>query len=258
MIGALAAIEAWLVFDHKAQWKKWLSYLDTIASRVSGIDSIKTSVQEPTGLSNNSPVLVISWDPSRLHITGEELSEELGRNKPRIAFSFGRRRNSTDESGLTSINITAGQMQPGEDKIVADRLYGALSQKRTPKPTAMDAPAGVVSGRWNVNVEFYSSKSLFTWVLEQDGNWLRGIHNGTFSMQNIAGTIEGNQVKIRSAESLPGDHIAFTYTGTLSQDTLSGSIYMVEYGTARFTAQRYKYPEGHMPIAVPGGPPLAT
>ena len=149
-------------------------------------------------------------------------------------------------------------MQPGEDKIVADRIYGVLTQKRSPKSTTMNAPAADLQGRWEVDVEFYSSTSHFNWMLEQDGNWLRGLHTSTFTTQNILGTIDGDQVKLRSPEAMPGDHITFTYTGAVSGDSISGSIYLVEYGTAKFTAKRYKYPEGHTPITVPGGPPLAT
>jgi seryl-tRNA(Sec) selenium transferase len=258
MIGALAAIEAWITFDHAGQWKKWLSYLDTVAKRVSKVDSVKTSVHEPPGLSNKSPSLVISWDPEKLNITGEEMAEELGRNKPRIALAFGRRRNQPSEDGLTSINITAGQMQPGEDKIVADRIYGVLTKKRNAKPKSMKAPASNIAGRWDVDIEFYSSKTPYTWMIEQDGNWIQGIHNGPFGSTNILGTMEGSQVKLRASSSMPGDRISFTYTGDVAGDTISGSIYMVEYGVAKFTGKRHQYSEPRVPITVPGGPPLAT
>jgi D-glucosaminate-6-phosphate ammonia-lyase len=258
MIGALAAVEAWVTFDHKAQWQKWLSYLDTVAKKVAKIDSVKTSIRQPTGLGNNSPGLIISWDPLKLNITGEEVAEELGRNKPRIALSSGARRNAPSENGLTSINITAGQMQPGEDKIVAERIYGVLTAKRNPKPTVMKAPNATLTGRWDVNVEYYSSKSHYTWTLEQDGNWLQGVHTGTFSTQNIVGSIEGDVMRVRSSDNPPGDRLAFTFTGNVSNDTISGTIYLVEYGTAKFTATRYKYQENRVPLTVPGGPPLAT
>src|SRR5206468_6322534 len=36
-VGMVAAVEAWVKRDHKAEWNKWLSYLDTISKRVSGI-----------------------------------------------------------------------------------------------------------------------------------------------------------------------------------------------------------------------------
>ena len=82
MMGMLAAVEAWKKRDHAAEWKTWLSWLDNISKRVSKIDGIKTSVFEPTDLSNHSPVLNITWDPAKLNITGEEVAEEFGKNKP--------------------------------------------------------------------------------------------------------------------------------------------------------------------------------
>src|SRR3982750_2107959 len=67
MIGMLAAVEAWTKRDHPAEWKTWLSWLDSISKKVSGIDSVTTSVLEPTQRSNRSPVLVINWDPAKLN-----------------------------------------------------------------------------------------------------------------------------------------------------------------------------------------------
>ena len=64
IMGMLAAVEAWVRRDHAAEWQTWLSYLDHIAQRVRGIDSVLTSVKDPTGLSNRAPVLTISWDPA--------------------------------------------------------------------------------------------------------------------------------------------------------------------------------------------------
>src|SRR5688500_17666738 len=85
MIGMLAAVETWKKRDHASEWKTWLAWLDHISKRVSKIDGVTTSVFEPTDLSNHSPVLNVIWDPNKLQITGEEVAEEFGRNKPRIA-----------------------------------------------------------------------------------------------------------------------------------------------------------------------------
>src|SRR5262245_35766529 len=83
-LGMLAAVEAWVKRDHDADWKTWLSWLDNISRRVSTIASVKTSVREPTGLSNKSPSLTITWDPTTLHISGDEVVEELARPEPTI------------------------------------------------------------------------------------------------------------------------------------------------------------------------------
>jgi D-glucosaminate-6-phosphate ammonia-lyase len=252
MIGMLAAVEAWTKRDHANEWKTWLSWLDNIAKKVSAIDGVTTTVFEPTGLSNKSPVLNIYWDPLVLNITGEEVAEELGRNKPRVAIG------SSTKEGKTSVNITAGQMQPGNDKVVAARIHDVLSVKRDPKPATLTAPAANIAGRWDADIEFFSSTSKHTLFIEQDGNWIHGLHKGEFTVRDMRGTIEGDMVKLRSVDRLPADSITFIFSGTLSGDTITGSIYMGEYRTAKFIARRNSTVSPHEKIVVPGGPPLAT
>jgi D-glucosaminate-6-phosphate ammonia-lyase len=258
-LGMLAAVEAWVKRDHEAEWKKWLSYLDTIAKRVSQVEGINAAVREPSGLSNKSPALVISWDPTKLHVTGEEVAEEVARTKPRIALGAGglRRGGAVPKSASTSIDITAWMMQPGDDKVIAERLFEVLSRKRSPKSVPA-APAADISGRWDVEIAFFSSKSQHTLTLEQNGNRLRGSHKGDFSLRDVFGTIEGDHIKLQSTDYKPGDSITFTFSGSLSGDTFSGPVYMGEYLNAKFTAKRHTYPERRGTILIPGGPPLAN
>lgn len=246
-MGMVAAVEAWVKRDHKAEWAKWLGYLDTIAKRVGAIDGVSTRVVEPAGLSNRTPALAISWDPERLHVTGEELAEVVARTKPRIAL--GARRDGVD--------ITAWMMQAGNDRVVAERLFTLLSEKRTPKG-APAAPAGNLTGRWDVDVTFFSSQSRHAWTLEQDGNGLKGTHKGDFSVRDIFGTLEGGEVKLRSMESVPGDSITFTFSGVLRGDRLEGRVHMGEYLTASFAATRHVDSGRKGTILVPGGPPLSN
>ena len=246
-VGMVAAVEAWVKRDHKAEWAKWLGYLDTIAKRMGTIAGVSTRVVEPTGLSNRSPSLAISWDPEKLHVTGEELAEVVARTKPRIAL--GARRDGVD--------ITAWMMQPGNDRVVAERLFALLTEKRVPRG-APAAPSGNLSGRWDVHISFFSSRSRHGWTLEQDGNGLKGTHKGEFSARDIFGTIEGGEVKLRSTESVPGDSISFTFSGSLSGDRLAGRVHMGEYLTASFVAVRHVDAAGKGSILVPGGPPLSN
>jgi L-seryl-tRNA(Ser) seleniumtransferase len=259
-LGMVAAVEAWVKRDHKAEWQTWLTWLDHIAKQVSAIESVKTSVREPTGLGNRSPSLTISWDPARLNITGEDLAEELARTKPRIAVGSGGGggRGAEADPGATSISVTAWMMQPGDDKVVAERIRSVLSRKRSPATTTTAAPAANLSGRWDVEIEFFSSKSRHTLFLEQDGNWVEGSHQGDFTVRDLIGQIEGNDVKLRSSERRPGDNVTFTFAGTLAGNTISGPVYMGEYLNAKFTAKRHDYPDTRTTIRIPTGPPLAT
>lgn len=251
MMGMLAAVEAWKTRDHRAEWKTWLSWLDTISRKVSSIPGVVTSVVEPTDLSNKSPVLNIKWDPSALNITGEELEEMVARSKPRIALG------SESQNGMTSIQITSGQMQPGNDAVVAQRLYEILSLKRAPKPS-MVAPAANISGRWDMTVEFFTSKAAHVLNIEQDGSWIQGSHKSDFAVRDLVGTVEGDRVTFRTDVALVGDELPYIFSGTLSGDSMSGQIHLGEYRTAKFVAQKHRYTGKRERILVPAGPPLAT
>jgi hypothetical protein len=150
-------------------------------------------------------------------------------------------------------------IKPEDVKTVGDRLHAVLSQKRSPKPATAPAPATNLSGRWDVSLEFFSSKSQHTLYLTQDGNRIQGSHKGDFSTRDIFGTIEGDQIKLRSQHSEPGDSVGFIFDGTLAGDTFSGPIFMGEYLNAKFTAKRHSYPGGQgAAIRIPKGPPLAN
>ena len=252
MLGMLAAVEAWVMRDHNAEWKTWLSWLDSISRRLGKIEGVETAVHEPTELSNKSPVLQVSWDPDKLHITAEEVAEDFARNKPRIAIG------ARSRDGKTTLSITTGQMQPGNEKVVADRIYNILTQKRQPRSEELAPPSASINGHWDVTVEFLSSTGQHSLYLEQDGNWIQGTHHSDFSAQEIMGIVEGDQIKMRSNVRIPGSGVTYLFSGTATDNSMSGSIYLGEYLTAKFTAKRAEYRTERRKFTIPGGPPLAT
>jgi hypothetical protein len=95
-------------------------------------------------LSNHSPGLSINWNPAKLGITGEEVSNILWTTEPRIALGGGggggggRGGAAPDQTG---ISITAYMMMPEDVKVVADRVHEILSAKRPPwKPAPPATP----------------------------------------------------------------------------------------------------------------------
>ena len=252
MMGMLAGVEAWTKRDHAAEWKTWLSYLDAINKEVTKISGVTTKVHEPTELSNRSPVLNVSWEVGKFNITGEEVAELFARTKPRIAIG------GHTEGDITSLSITTGQMQPGNEKVVAQRIVAVLSEKRPPRSESMPAPSGSVAGQWDVTMEFFAGASTHHFTLEQDGNWIQGKHQSDFSNNELVGMIEGNEIKLRSNYRAPGDGITYLFSGVLSDAEFSGSVYMGEYLTAKFKARKRVYKLARKRIVIPGGPPLAT
>jgi L-seryl-tRNA(Ser) seleniumtransferase len=243
VIGMLAAVESWVKRDHDAEWAEWVGRCDTIASRVTKIPGVTASVRrEPGGRGNRSPRVSIEWDSKKLGITGAEVTEILDTTEPRIVLGGGGggRDGQVEGGGDTGISITAFQMAPGDDKIVAERVYQVLSAKYTPKPVVPPKPpAGNLSGNWKVDIQFAASKTTHTLDLVQDGNRVKGTHQGDFRARELTGTIDGDTVAFatRLAESR-GENLGFRFSGTLSGDSMSGSIDMGEYLSATFTARR--------------------
>ena len=252
-LGMLAAVETWVKMDHAAREKNWMNWVNTIAKRVSGIESVKTTIREPEGINNRSASLSISWDPAKLHLSSAELIQELISSKPRITVGGGR---STDP-GMASISINASQMQPGQDKIVGDKIFELLSKKRSPKVEAsMKAPSSKIGGRWDLEIDYFSSKSDHILYLEQDGNWLKGIHKTDFSVREVSGSIQGNEVKFLSPGRRPA--VSYTFSGTISGDTISGKIDMGEFLTANFSGKKNTKDPDRIPIVFPEGRPMGN
>lgn len=259
MFGMAAAVQAWKEIDHDAIMKQWQSYLALITNKISGIQSVQTKVHYPStqsGLSNVSPELVITWDADVLHITGVEMADELATNKPRIAVASGGGRGNDPK--INGIAVTTIGMQAGEEKIVADRIHEILSRKRAAKPKELKPPSVNISGSWTATVKFYNSEAVHRLFIQQDGNWIRGSHEGTFTVKNMVGTVEGNQIKLQSSTPIIGDSIIYIFSGTAEEDTISGDLFMGEYRNAKFTARKDSKPDRIDPIIVPSGAPLAS
>ncbi|RAJ09249.1 aminotransferase class V-fold PLP-dependent enzyme [Arenibacter echinorum] len=253
MLGMLAAVEAWTTRDHDKEWDTWLAWLEKISSKITKIKGISSEVQLPTSLDNRAPRLLLKWDPESLHITGEEIAEEVACNTPRIAIG-----GNTSDDGTTMISITPSQMRPGNAKVVANRLHEILSAKREPRSEDMVKANADLAGHWDVEMEFFTSKSSHKFFLEQEGNWIKGTHTSDYSMQEMAGMIEGDEVKLKSHFSVPGNSINYWFSGKVANGILSGSVFLGEYLTAKFTANRVTYQSGNKRISIPAGAPLAT
>jgi len=240
-VGMLMAVEMWMKRDHKAEMAAWMSWLNNIAGRVKKVEGVTTTIREPRGLSNHSPGLTISWDPAKLRITGEEVTQILYNTEPRVALAGGGGPRGRRAGGETGISITAYMMAPGEDKIVGDRIHAILSSPREAKATAPPkAPAGDLTGRWDVRIEFAAGSSEHTLHLKQQSNGILGTHQGDFEARDLSGTIAGDEVHIASSVTeAHGAALSYRFTGKLAGDTMSGALDMGEYLTATWTAKRH-------------------
>jgi len=237
IMGMLEAVEMWVRRDHKAEWAQWQSWLDEIAAGVKRVDGVATRMSDGSeGLSNRSPQLNIQWDPAKLGITGQQVGQYLLDTEPRITLA---------RAAGNLVSIVPYQMSPGDEKIVAERLYTVLSNP--PKMPAPPAPEGApesVAGQWEVALDFVYRSARHTVVLEQDGARLVGTHHGEFAAGDLNGTVAGNRVTFDSSLPTEGTRVSFHFTGTLENGKLAGTVGLGEYGEAPWTAERHQYRTG--------------
>lgn len=238
-MGMVAAVETWVKRDHDAEWKRWSSWLDHIASRLSTIPSIETRINQPEGLSNRTPSLTVLWDREKLGVSGEAIVRTLLDTDPRIAMFPARGGNNG--AGRTGVSITPYMLSAGEEKIVADRLHAVLSAPPTKdvSTTPPAAPAADLSGQWDVRIEYAAGQATHTLYLRQKESAIDGSHQGNFVTRELAGTIDGSAVRLRSQYGEQnGDALSFAFTGTVAGDEMKGTLDMGEYLSATWTATR--------------------
>jgi len=239
-IGMLMAVEMWMKRDHDAEWKTWTSWLENVGRRVSAIGGVTTNIVPPRGLSNRMPSLRVLWDRKKIGIAGDAVVRALFDTDPRVAIFPAR---GDNDPALTGVTVNPYMMAPGDEKVVGDRLYAAISAAAG-KPAAdppAPAPAADLSGQWDVHVEYAAGASDHSFYLRQRGSEIDGAHRGDFVSRDLAGTIEGDAVKIRSnyGES-HGDALGYSFSGKASGDRMEGTLEMGEYLGARWTARRHE------------------
>jgi L-seryl-tRNA(Ser) seleniumtransferase len=241
VVGMLVAIDRWVKGDRAAEWAGWVTQAEVIAAaaeRVPGVTAIVA--REPwEDRSNRSPRVTIRWTAAQIGLTGQQATDRLYDEEPRIAIG-GASGPREGLAGDTGIALTTSMLAPGDEQVVADRIRALLSAKHTlvtPPPPA--APAGDATGQWRVEISFVASTTTHVLQLRQQGSKIEGSHQGDFLTRDLTGTIEGPRVTLVSrVTERTGDALNYRFTGELSGDSMSGSLDLGEYRTATWKATR--------------------
>lgn len=236
-MGILAAVETWYKRDHAAEQKMWRSWLNTIEGRLKSLPSTSFTYHEPEDLSNHAPTLQIKWDANVLKITGTELSARLYNGTPRIAI--GGASGKRPEMMESSVSIMPYMMDPGEDKIIADAIYEALTKPgHYENPVIPAGTPAKVDGSWAVTISYPRGTGEQKFTLHQNGNDLTGDHIGEIYKATMKGTIHADQLELMSGMAVGGNTIHWTFKGKVEGNEVSGSVNMGEYGDATWKAIR--------------------
>src|SRR5712692_8495737 len=217
IMGLLAAIEYFVSKrDMPSEYREWEGWYAHITKTVTRLAGIQTKVNPPSGASP-FPVLNVEWDPQKYNLTGGALYDLLLNGEPRIM--------SHAAGDGHSFIIRPAAMQPGDEKLVAARLEQIFQRSAgAPAPKSLRAPSSQIAGRWDVEVQFVRGSSRHTLFLEQDGNKISGTHEGHRLKGDLAGGIDGDQVRLRSGFRFEGSGLSYTFLGKVNGDSMSGEV----------------------------------
>jgi uncharacterized pyridoxal phosphate-dependent enzyme len=236
-MGLLAAVQQWYKRDHDAEQREWRSWLKNIETRLKPLPSTSFDYLEPEDLSNRAPELRINWDANVLKITGTELVAKLDSGTPRILV--GGSKGTRPDAMNSSVTIMPYMMDTGEDRIIANAIYDALTNPGHYENPVIPAGAPAsVQGTWAVTIQYPRGVGEQKFTLEQSGNDLTGAHDGEIYNAKFTGTIHANQIELHSNMQVGGNIIPWTFKGTVEGNNIAGSVHMGEYGDATWKASR--------------------
>lgn len=240
IMGLLTAVEMWMRRDHEAEQRMWTGWLEHIAHALAPIEGVSTEIRQPQRRSNRYPGLTVRWDPRQIPLTGYDVERLLWDGSPRIAVSGAGSFLPFPPNLEPDIGINPSQLESGEEEVIAGRVFDVLSSPPR-MPSRSGAPAFDISGQWDLEMRFAAGTASQAFVFEQDGSNFIGVHHGSYAPRDLAGTLHGRDILIRSTYTGEGVRLNFEFTGTVNGDTMGGRVSMGEYGMADWTAKRRAY-----------------
>jgi L-seryl-tRNA(Ser) seleniumtransferase len=93
---------------------------------VAKIPGVKTSYDfNPNQIANHTVSLRISWDPGKISLTPKQVMQQLAATRPR-SIRVGGSDDDEKTPKNPTVEVTAWQMQSGDEMIIANRLSEIL------------------------------------------------------------------------------------------------------------------------------------
>ena len=128
IVGLVAAVDWFLSQDDAAMEAEFRRRADRIAGRLKTLPSIETKIFVPA-VANHVPHLLITYDQNKIKTTGAEVMQKMRQGSPRIELNpstGGPPASAGLPGGTNTIVVGVWMLQPGEDRIVAQRLHDVL------------------------------------------------------------------------------------------------------------------------------------
>ena len=119
MIALMVAVERFVGLDHAAERREFERRIGVIEAALDGAATVCCERITPT-IANEVPHLIVEWDETRLGVTRAQVTRRLMEADPPIQIG---RVSGTGDRGILISVLT---LQPGEERVVGERLRAAL------------------------------------------------------------------------------------------------------------------------------------
>jgi L-seryl-tRNA(Ser) seleniumtransferase len=123
IVGLWTAVELYVKRDHKAEWSEWESRVRFVADAVRGLRGVRTEPFVPE-IANEVPHLRVVWDEKLIPLKNAQVAKLLREGEPRIEVR-------PSEGDKPTLEIAVWMLQPGEHRIVAQRVAEVLKKNLT-------------------------------------------------------------------------------------------------------------------------------
>ncbi|HWB83500.1 MAG TPA: aminotransferase class V-fold PLP-dependent enzyme [Bryobacteraceae bacterium] len=227
IMGLLAAVETFVHSRNYAQdVNTWNSWLTTIQKHLTDLPGVTTKLMPPP-LPIPHPYLLLEWDPAKIPMTGDDLNQRCLAGNPRLM---------TLASGDGhSVRIRAGGMKPEDAPVSGVRLRQVFEEAAREKKKTPSAPSQRVDGRWMVDIHFAAGAARHEMDLRAAGNKVSGSYKSAYRETAVAGTIEGNKLRLRAELACDGFTLPYVFSGEVAGKQMSGVLDLGEHGHARWS-----------------------
>jgi hypothetical protein len=101
-------------------------------------------------------------------------------------------------------------------------------------------PAEDVTGTWDMTVENSGEIAHPSILLRQDGERISGTYDGQMGKSSVEGSLKGTEIQFRVNLKFQDAVYTITYTGTVSEDAMKGTVRFGDAGTGNWSAKRRK------------------
>jgi hypothetical protein len=110
--------------------------------------------------------------------------------------------------------------------------------RQTAPPVPPAAKITDVSGTWELNVESPMGSRASDAIFTQTGETLGGKMVSPRGEVPLTGSVDGDSVKWGINVNVQGQNLQIDYTGTVTGDTMSGTVVFGSFGDGKWTGKR--------------------